>query len=100
MIDGRRVVIGGVGYVRDKAGIEDEFAPAGKLDAGVIVVAVAVDGVAAGTLLLTDELRPEAPALLAALRERGITRIVLASGDRADVTEAVGARLGIDAVKS
>jgi heavy metal translocating P-type ATPase len=100
LVEGRRVVIGGPGFVRARLGITDEFAPDGGDGDGVISVAVAVDGNAAGTLLLSDEIRPEAPAVLAALRKRGVDRIVLASGDRADVTASVGARLGVDAVMS
>ena len=61
-------------------------------------MAVAVDGEVAGLLVLADEIRPEVPAALAALRRLGVERIVLASGDRTDVTAAVGARLGIDAI--
>ena len=66
--------------------------PPGTAREGSVVVAVAVDGVAAGVLVLADEIRPEAAAVLAAFRQRGVERIVLASGDHADVTDAVGAR--------
>jgi heavy metal translocating P-type ATPase len=99
-VDARRVVIGGIGFVRSRADIENNFVPAVSKGEGVLGVAVAVDGTAAGTLHFADEVRPEVPAVLAALRARGVDRIVLASGDRDDVTRAVAARLKVDEVKS
>jgi heavy metal translocating P-type ATPase len=63
-------------------------------------VAVAVDGTVAGAFLLADEVRPEAGAVLRHLREAGVRRVVLVTGDRADLAEDVGALLGVDAVVS
>jgi heavy metal translocating P-type ATPase len=99
-IDGRRVVIGGAGFVRDRAGLLADLPPLDGAEAGSVVVAVAVDGLAAGALILADEIRPEAAEVLAGLRRRGVRRVVLASGDHADVTAAVAGRLRVDAVRS
>lgn len=99
-VDGRRVVIGGIGFVRDRCGGCAFPLPAAAEREGNIVVAVAVDGAAAGVLVLADEIRPEARAVLKAFRTLGIGRIVLASGDHADVTNAVAAELDVDEVKS
>jgi P-type E1-E2 ATPase len=63
---------------------------------GVLIVAVAIDGRFAGHIHLADEVRGDAHALLAGLREAGVHRIVLASGDRPDVVAKVGAALGVD----
>ncbi|MEV3936802.1 heavy metal translocating P-type ATPase [Glycomyces sp. NPDC049804] len=65
---------------------------------GSLTVFVAVDGRPAGVLLLTDPLRAEAPRMMRALRQAGIQRTVLISGDRADIAESVGRIVGIDAV--
>jgi heavy metal translocating P-type ATPase len=100
VVDGRRVTIGGVGFVRERCGIDDLPLPAETEREGNIVVAVAIDGVAEGALVLADEIRPEAAMVLTAFRQRGIDRIVLASGDHADVTNAVAAELDVDEVKS
>ena len=100
IVDGRRVTIGGIGFVRERCGIDDLPLPAETEREGNIVVAVAIDGVAAGALVLADEIRPEAAMVLTAFRQRGIDRIVLASGDHADVTNAVAAELDVDEVKS
>jgi cation transport ATPase len=37
-------------------------------------------------LLLTDPLRPDAPRMTRALRQAGIDRMVLVTGDRADIS--------------
>lgn len=65
---------------------------------GVSAVLVAVDGVLAGVLLLADQLRPETPRALRLLRRAGIRRIVMLTGDRQEVAEAIGVGLGVDAV--
>jgi heavy metal translocating P-type ATPase len=96
LVDRREVAVGGIGYVRDRAhdgSAFEEIMPAGE---GEVTVAVAVDGRMAGLMVLADEIRKEAPAALQRLRRAGVERIVLASGDRADVTAAIGARLDVD----
>ena len=65
---------------------------------GALTVFVAVDGVPAGALLLADRVRPDARGTIRALRRGGITKIVLATGDRAEVADAVGAITGVDEV--
>jgi P-type E1-E2 ATPase len=67
---------------------------------GAVTVAVAIDGVLAGVLVLADELRAGTQALLRNLRDLGIERIVLATGDRRDVAELVAKGLSIDVVRS
>ncbi len=57
---------------------------------------VAVDGKLVGLLGLADPIRPESAAVIQALRERGIEKIVMLTGDRAPVAEAVARHLGID----
>ena len=53
-----------------------------------------------GEIVLADELRTGTQSLLKDLRKLGIQRIVLATGDRREVADAVSAGLGIDAVRS
>lgn len=68
--------------------------------AGAITVFVAIDGRAAGAFLLEDPIRPDAPRMLRALRRAGIERIVLVTGDRAEVAESVGRIMGVDDVRA
>ncbi|PRY30621.1 heavy metal translocating P-type ATPase [Pseudosporangium ferrugineum] len=65
---------------------------------GSLTVFAAVDGVPAGVLLLEDQVRPQAPRMVRALRRAGITRVVLITGDHTDTAEAVGRVVGVDAV--
>ena len=65
---------------------------------GALTVFVAVDGQPAGVLLLEDRIRPDARQTIRAVRRGGISRIVLATGDRADAAGAVGALAGVDEV--
>jgi heavy metal translocating P-type ATPase len=65
---------------------------------GALTVFAAVDGRAAGVLLLEDRIRPDARQTLRAVRRGGISRVVLATGDRADAAGAVGALAGADEV--
>lgn len=61
-------------------------------------VFVSVDGTAAGALLLADEIRRETPRAVQGLREAGVGRIVMVTGDRAESAETIGAALDLDAV--
>jgi heavy metal translocating P-type ATPase len=67
---------------------------------GAAAVYVAVDRTIAGALVMKDPVRADTPAALGRLRLAGITRIVLLSGDRPDVAQAVGKALNVDAVFS
>lgn len=67
------------------------------LDSSLVVFA-GVDGRHAGAFLFADPIRPDAPRMIRALRDVGIRRVVLVTGDRADVAEAVGRIVGVDTV--
>jgi Cu+-exporting ATPase len=64
--------------------------------AGWAVVAVAVDGRAAGVLTLRDAVKASAAAAVAELRRAGVD-VWLLSGDSRAVAESVGAEVGISA---
>ncbi len=59
-------------------------------------VLVGRTGVVVGCLFVTDTIRPEAAAALAACRALGITQISMLTGDDARVAQAFGSQLGID----
>jgi heavy metal translocating P-type ATPase len=101
-VAGLAVVIGAWDYVRARSH-SSPFAQ--ELDAwiqqsGTISVVVAVDRVLAGALLFGDEVRPETGGVLRHLREAGVRRVVLVTGDRSERGESVGRLLGVDAVIS
>ena len=92
MVEGRSVALGGPEFVGDFPALVDGQAP------GAARVLVALDGAPAGVLVFADPVRADAPAMLAAARAAGIRRIVLLSGDRLAIAEAVGRSVGVDAV--
>ena len=97
-IDGRAVVVGGVDFVMAQvaqaAGADAAHA------AGSVVVALGVDGRLAGRMVMADRLRAGTAGFLAGLRRLGVARIVLATGDRLAVAQAVTAGLGLNAVQA
>jgi heavy metal translocating P-type ATPase len=63
-----------------------------------LIVFVAVEGRPIGALLLADELRADTPRAIRLLREAGVARMVMVTGDRAAAAQAIGAALDLDAV--
>jgi P-type E1-E2 ATPase len=63
-----------------------------------MTVAVAIDGAFAGVILMRDRLRGGVGDLFTRLRDAGIERIVLATGDRRDVADDVVAGIGVDEI--
>ncbi|WP_421700772.1 heavy metal translocating P-type ATPase [Ancylobacter sp.] len=105
IVDGHVVAVGGWDFVTAQltaAIVPDIAAARAEWTArpGTVVVAVAVDGALAGALLLADAVREEAQAVLGGLRELGVTRLILATGDEPARAEAIAAGLGFDAVLS
>ena len=90
-IDGNEVRIGRARFV-DGLAAEEALAP------GATAMSVSIGGRLAGRLIFADRLRPEAKTTLRALRDQGIERIVLLTGDRSDVASAIGRALEVDRV--
>ncbi len=57
---------------------------------------LAVDGKLVGLISLRDEVRPEAIEVLERLRDNGIRRVVMLTGDHPDIAQVVAEELGID----
>jgi heavy metal translocating P-type ATPase len=99
-VDGRRVSVGSAAWVRSR-GYEVEAAAGvgGDGDAGGLAkVLVGVDGRLAGVVVMADSLREDARALAGELREAGIRRVAMVTGDRASVAERIAAETGLDQV--
>jgi len=97
-VGGRTVLVGGADFVMARVsarGPERQVR-----EAGSVLVALAVDGKLRGHLLMADALRSGTSELLAGLRRLGIERILLATGDRRAVADAVTDGLGLDAVRA
>ncbi|HEY8395058.1 MULTISPECIES: heavy metal translocating P-type ATPase [Thermaerobacter] len=93
-VDGQLVVAG-----NDRL-LHREDIPHETCEAEGTVVYVAVDGVLAGRIVIADEIKPEAAAAVRALRELGVRRQVMLTGDDRSVAEKVAAALGLDEVRA
>ena len=99
-VDGRVVMVGGLHYIAAVLGDAAAALLPRERTPGALASAVAVDGRLAGVLVLSDTVRAGTEQLLLALRALGIERIVLATGDRREVAQAVATGLPIDLVRS
>ena len=95
-VEGRRVVVGGESMVQRSIGGTDLHDLLAGIGSEAMTVVVAVDGTLAGVIIMEDRVRDDAGAMLAALREAGIRRIVLASGDKGFIARSVGERIGAE----
>ncbi len=67
-------------------------------DPAATVCYVARDGQFLGAILIKDEVKKEAAEAVAAMKKEGVKQIVMLTGDRRSVGEAVGKLLGLDTV--
>ena len=67
---------------------------------GMTGVHVMRDGAYLGAVGLADSLRPNARAIVARLREQGVRRVVMLTGDRLEVAKRVGKAVGVDLVEA
>lgn len=98
-VEGRKVVLGSRHFVEDDEGVDVSSAcqAVKRLgEEGKSILYMAVGGRLVGVLGIEDPVRPEAKAAIAALRERGIKRIVMLTGDDERTAKHVAAELGLD----
>lgn len=69
-----------------------------EIAAGELAVHVAVDGVAVGAIIMRDQIRGSSAAALESLRENGVQKFVMITGDTRATAEYVAGRLGITEV--
>jgi P-type E1-E2 ATPase len=99
-VDWRHVIVGGSRFVASRLRVSGDSKKFWPKNHGAVTVAAAIDGRLAGEIVLADELREGTEVLLRNLRRLGLERIVLATGDRREIAEAVVAGLSFDAVRS
>lgn len=91
-IDGRVVYAGNVKLMEEK-GVEYE-----PCTIPGTVVYLAAEKEFLGTIVISDTVKPEAKRAIAQLKQSGVKKTVMLTGDRKDVGEAVAESLGIDEV--
>jgi len=100
-VDGRVIAVGSLAYLES---LDVDVAELGRKAEphyrdGQTVVFVAIDGRPAGLLAVADPIKPSAREALQALRDEGIT-VVMVTGDRRATAEAVAKAVGIDRVEA
>ena len=93
-VDGRQVLMGSLRLLREHGVACEETQEEGT------VVYGAADGQYLGLLVISDALKDGAAEAVAALREAGVEKTVLLTGDRKQSAEAVSRELGLDEVHS
>ena len=91
-VDGHTVRVGKLRFVQEV----DPAAAFGELAPGHTAVAVAVDGRFAGSLVLRDTLRENAAAMVRVLRQEGLERVVMLTGDNPATARSLAAQAGIE----
>ncbi len=93
-IGGRTVVVGKPAYVASLAPDTQRA----DLEPGQAAAYVSVDGRFAGVLVLADDVRPESPAVVSWLRDHGVERIVMLTGDAHATGASIAHEVGITEV--
>ena len=94
-VNGQSLLLGNATLLRDHAVVLPESA-----SAVATVMYLAVDGRLAGEIRLADAVRQGAAETIATLKQTGVTRVVMLSGDHEAVARAVATQLGIDEVRA
>ncbi len=98
-LQGKRIVVGSRHFVHEDEGVD---VSAGEpfigsfAERGHSVLYVAVGGELAGLIAIHDPLREDAKAFVEALKESGIGKIVMLTGDNEATAQTIAASLGID----
>jgi len=98
-VDGRRVIIGSAHFVFEDEGCT---VPPGEQDAFDALpkqyshLYLAVGGVLAAVICISDPLRVEAVDAVAALHDLGVGKIVMLTGDSERTAAAIAAQVGVD----
>jgi len=97
-VNGYYVHIGSERYFRSKQIRYERAAAQVELinRSGCSTLLFAVDGTLAGLIPYADRIRPESPAVLRTLHNRGVRDTVMLTGDNRRVAAAVADRVGID----
>ena len=99
-VNGSNVLVGRAQWLKDN-GVAEDFLKSVDLDEteGWSLIFVARDGKCVGWVGLQDKTRAEAKESLAELKEAGVRRIAMISGDRQAVATRVAAEIGCEEAK-
>ena len=92
MLDGRRVLVGNHKLLESKG-----ISTPGSRDIGTLVQ-IAVDEKHVGSIVISDEAKPDSRELMLALKAKGISKTVMLTGDNAPIADKIAKELLIDEV--
>jgi Cd2+/Zn2+-exporting ATPase len=98
-VDGRHITVGNPEFLEEHnvppiTESETHYQNLGKL--GQTVLSVAVDGVMSGLIAVADRPRDKAQAAVQAIKDQGVERVVMLTGDNARVADSIANQVGID----
>ncbi|WP_409336908.1 heavy metal translocating P-type ATPase [Eubacterium sp. F2] len=88
---GRSIIVGNAKMMQ-----EHGISCSEERDDAATIVYVAENGKYLGAIAISDVVKPEAAEAIREMKEEGVRQVVMLTGDRKQVGEAIGSRLGID----
>jgi Zn2+/Cd2+-exporting ATPase len=95
-VGGKKILAGNEKLLQENA---IQMTPLTREPAGTIIY-VAMDGQFIGTLDLADQLRPGAKETVARLKDTGVKKVIMLTGDSVRIAKRVGDELGVDEVQA
>jgi Cd2+/Zn2+-exporting ATPase len=99
VVDNHKLVAGNRKLMKTEnisLGIDIEEYAVSREKAGNSAIFIAIDGKVSGIISIADQIRDDAKEALAQIRENGIKKIVMLTGDNKHTAEAVAIELGLD----
>lgn len=98
-IDGKKVLAGNI-KLMNQYGIDVTPTKEAVDNSVGTLVYVAVDGIYAGCIIISDVVKPTSAEAVKSLKKSGVSQVIMLTGDSKKVADAVGKQLGVDVVKS
>jgi Cd2+/Zn2+-exporting ATPase len=98
-LDGKEILVGKNKYLQDKGVCVAEYieyAISEQTEQGRTAVLVSHDTKPVGLIAIADEIRPQTPRAIAALKAMGIKQIIMLTGDNHKVAKSVAEEIGVD----
>lgn len=92
----KEIMFGSLSWMKESGCIGLEDLPKGPSERSGPVNYVAVDKNIIGRIFFEDSLRPEAPTAIELLREQGIKKTVVLTGDKSNAARKISEKAGID----
>jgi len=93
LLDGKAVLAG-----NEKLMIDNEIVFDKAVNTSGTIVYVAYNGIFAGCIIISDEIKPDSFSLVSSLKKRGVEKTVMLTGDNPQIAQNTAKVLGIDEV--